>query len=105
MITRERIELNLIDDNPWQPRVEAEPTTVGKLADSIRGIGLLQAPTGRRTPEDRVQLAFGTDAWRRSNCCGTKWNGRTTSTWTSTTNSPTRTWPSWRSPKTSTASS
>ena len=59
MITRERIELNLIDDNPWQPRVEIEPTTVEKLADSIRGIGLLQAPTGRRTPEGRVQLAFG----------------------------------------------
>ena len=59
MITRERIELNLIDDNPWQPRVEIEPATVEKLADSIRGIGLLQAPTGRRTPEGRVQLAFG----------------------------------------------
>ena len=59
MITRERIELNLIDDNPWQPRVEIEPATIEKLADSIRGIGLLQAPTGRPTPEGRVQLAFG----------------------------------------------
>ena len=59
MITRERIELNLIDDNPWQPRAEIEPTTLQKLADSIRGVGLLQAPAGRRTPEGRVQLAFG----------------------------------------------
>ena len=59
MKTRERIDLALIDDNPWQPRVEIEPTTLEKLADSIRGVGLLQAPLGRRTADGRTQLAFG----------------------------------------------
>ena len=50
MKTRETIALNLIDDNPWQPRVEIEPITLGELADSIHQIGLLQAPAGRRLP-------------------------------------------------------
>ena len=59
MKTRERIDLALIDDNPWQPRVEIEATTLERLADSIRGVGLLQAPLGRRTADGRIQLAFG----------------------------------------------
>ncbi len=59
MKTREQIDLALIDDNPWQPRHEIEPTTLERLADSIRGVGLLQAPMGRRTADGRIQLAFG----------------------------------------------
>ena len=59
MKTRERIDITMIDDNPWQPRQEIEPTTLEKLADSIRGVGLLQAPLGRRTEDGRIQLAFG----------------------------------------------
>ena len=47
MKTRERIDLALIDDNPWQPRQEIEPTTLEKLADSIKSVGLLQAPLAR----------------------------------------------------------
>ena len=105
MITRERIELNLIDDNPWQPRVEIEPTTVEKLADSIRGIGLLQAPTGRPTPEGRVQLAFGHRRVAAVSLLHDQGDWAHASTWTSTTSSPTRTWPSWRSLRTSPASS
>lgn len=58
--TRERVCLDLIDPNPWQPRLqEIVSKTVRTLADSIHQLGLLQAPLGRRTEEGRIQLAFG----------------------------------------------
>ena len=58
--TRERVCLDLIDPNPWQPRLqEIDSKSVRALADSIRQVGLLQVPLGRRTEESRVQLAFG----------------------------------------------
>ena len=60
MKTREQIDLALIDDNPWQPRVAMDPEEVEELADSIAALGLLQAPLARRdTIRDRYQLAFG----------------------------------------------
>ena len=59
MKTRETIPLDLIDDNPWQPRVTIEPEALEELADSIANLGLLQAPLGRRVEDGRVQLAFG----------------------------------------------
>ena len=57
--TRERIHLAMLDDNPWQPRQAMDEEAVGELADSIRQLGLLQAPLGRRTNNDRIQVAFG----------------------------------------------
>ena len=61
MKTRERIELDLIDDNPWQPRQTYDPQGIEELADSIHTLGLLQAPLGRPHPEvsGRIQSAFG----------------------------------------------
>ena len=62
MKTRERVQvdLELIDDNPWQPRQEIDQETLPKLADSIHQLGLLQAPLGRRDKiRGRIQLAFG----------------------------------------------
>ena len=58
MKTRERIDLNTIDDNPWQPRGEIDPEALEELARSIQHMGLLQAPLGRPV-SGRVQLAFG----------------------------------------------
>ena len=47
MKTRERVQvdLELIDDNPWQPRQEIDQETLPELADSIHQLGLLQAPS------------------------------------------------------------
>ena len=62
MKTRERlqVDLELIDDNPWQPRQEIDQETLPDLADTIHQLGLLQAPLGRRdTIRGRIQLAFG----------------------------------------------
>ena len=67
MKTRELIDLELIDDNPWQPRgAIIEDEGLRELADSIHEIGLLQAPLGRRTEVGRVQSAFG---HRRTAAC------------------------------------
>ena len=57
--TRELVELELIDDNPWQPRQVIDQEELRELADSIRELGLLQTPLGRRTEAGRVQSAFG----------------------------------------------
>ena len=61
MRTRERIELNQIVDNPWQPRLAIDDQSADEMADSISELGLLQAPLGRRSPEDPklIQLAHG----------------------------------------------
>ena len=59
MKTRERVDLDLIDDNPWQPRQAIGQEGLQELAESIKQLGLLQAPLGRRVEGGRVQLAFG----------------------------------------------
>ena len=59
MKTRDQVDLELLDDNPWQPRQEIHQDALRELADSIRQLGLLQAPLGRRIEGERVQLAFG----------------------------------------------
>ena len=56
---RERVELELIDDNPWQPRQAYDEEALQELADSIHSLGLLQVPLGRRKDDGRVQSAFG----------------------------------------------
>ena len=51
--------MDLIDDNPWQPRVDMDPEVVEDMANSIEELGLLSVPLARRSEGDRVQLAFG----------------------------------------------
>jgi ParB/RepB/Spo0J family partition protein len=52
------IDLNLIDPNPWQPRIGEDHAHIKKIAESIAANGLLQIPSARRRG-DRYQLAFG----------------------------------------------
>lgn len=54
-----RLPLTLLDDNPYQPRLDYDPERITAIAESIARHGLLQAPIGRRMPDGRVQLAFG----------------------------------------------
>ena len=63
-----RIKLDLLDDNPWQPRVSMDPESLQELADDIDLIGLLSVPLARPSPEQegRHQLAF---AHRRVAAC------------------------------------
>ena len=57
--TRELVDLDLIDDNPWQPRREIEPEPLRELAEDIRVNGLLQTPLARPAVDGRYELAFG----------------------------------------------
>lgn len=53
------VPLDLIDDNPWQPRQTYDPAALEELAASIERNGLQQIPAARRIPDGRVQLKFG----------------------------------------------
>jgi ParB/RepB/Spo0J family partition protein len=54
----QQVPLDLIDPNPWQPRIGEDHEHIKKIAESIAGNGLLQVPSARRCG-DRYQLAFG----------------------------------------------
>ncbi len=65
----ETFPVELIDSNPYQPRLDEDAVHVAGLAESLRAVGMLQTPLARPHPEraGRVQLAFGHSrlaAWR-----------------------------------------
>ena len=61
------VPLDLIDQNPYQPRLDLNPVETQQLARSIRiqrktlpdTKGLLQTPVARPGSDGRIQLAFG----------------------------------------------
>ena len=53
-----QIDLDLIDPNPWQPRLTTDPADIEDLAQNIDELGLLQEPL-LRPSGDRYQSAFG----------------------------------------------
>lgn len=59
--SRQVVRLDLIDDNPRNPRVEKNDAELRELAESIVEHGLLQAPVVRRHPEnpDRYMVVMG----------------------------------------------
>lgn len=57
-MTVEKIPLQLIDDNPFQPRSNYPRQKIDDMAISLLENGLLQVPLARRS-NGRVQLAFG----------------------------------------------
>ena len=52
------VNLEVIDDNPFNPRKHYPQTKVREMAQSLREIGLRQVPEGRHV-DGRVQLAYG----------------------------------------------
>jgi ParB family transcriptional regulator, chromosome partitioning protein len=59
--SRQMIRLDLIDDNPRNPRSQVDEDALRELAASIAEHGLLQAPVVRRSPEDpdRYMVVLG----------------------------------------------
>jgi len=59
--SRQIVRLDLIDDNPRNPRAERDDAELRELAESIAEHGLLQAPVVRRHPEDpdRYMVVMG----------------------------------------------
>ena len=60
-MTIQRMPIEKIEKNPYQPRKKVDPAKIEELAKSIQEHTLLQKPTGRPTPgsTDTIQLAFG----------------------------------------------
>ena len=59
--SRQMVRLDLIDDNPRNPRAQLDEASLGELAASIAEHGLLRAPVVRRHPEDpdRYMVVLG----------------------------------------------
>lgn len=63
------IGIDLIDPNPFQPRIHWDDTELASLAESIREQGILQ-PLVLRAREDRYQLIAGERRLRASKIAG-----------------------------------
>lgn len=61
------IPMDMIEPNPFQPRMSFDMEALEELADSIRTLGLIQPITVRKRGSDRYQIISGE---RRFRACG-----------------------------------
>ena len=54
-----KIDITLIDVNPWQPRTEFEEEALQELSESIKTHGLIQPITVRKIKGERYQIIAG----------------------------------------------
>ena len=59
-----RIPVDMIEPNPYQPRMSFGPEALDELAESIRSLGLIQPITVRRVSEGRYQIISGERRFR-----------------------------------------
>ena len=59
-----RIPVDLIEPNPFQPRMSFDEDALEELAESIRTLGLIQPVTVRRIPSGRYQIISGERRFR-----------------------------------------
>ena len=65
-----RIPMDLIEPNPYQPRITFNQEALAELADSIRTLGLIQPITVRKTAAGRYQIISGERRFRASRQAG-----------------------------------
>lgn len=65
-----RIPVDLIEPNPYQPRMTFDNDALAELSDSIRTLGLIQPVTVRRKNGDRFQIISGERRFRASRMAG-----------------------------------
>lgn len=65
-----RIPTDLIEPNPYQPRITFNQEALDELADSIRTLGLIQPITVRKTVAGRYQIISGERRFRASRQAG-----------------------------------
>ncbi len=65
-----RIPVDLIEPNPFQPRMTFDQEALEELADSIRTLGLIQPITVRRMPEGKYQIISGERRFRACRISG-----------------------------------
>ena len=54
-----RIPIDMVEANPYQPRLTFDPEALEELCSSIRTLGLIQPITVRRTAEGKYQIISG----------------------------------------------
>lgn len=65
-----RIPVDMIEPNPFQPRMSFDQDALEELAESIRTLGLIQPITVRRKSEGRFQIISGERRFRASQLVG-----------------------------------
>lgn len=65
-----RIPVDMIEPNPYQPRMNFDQEALDELADSIRTLGLIQPITVRRQAEGRYQIISGERRFRACRLAG-----------------------------------
>lgn len=65
-----RIPVDLIEPNPFQPRMSFDQDALDELADSIRTLGLIQPITVRRKDDGRYQIISGERRFRACRLSG-----------------------------------
>lgn len=65
-----RIPANLIDPNPFQPRMSFDEEALNELAESIRTLGLIQPITVRKKGDGRYQIISGERRFRACTLAG-----------------------------------
>ena len=65
-----RIPVDMIEPNPYQPRMNFDQEALDELADSIRTLGLIQPITVRTIPGNRYQIISGERRFRASRLAG-----------------------------------
>lgn len=64
------IPIEMIEPNPFQPRMSFDNDSLEELADSIRSLGLIQPVTVRRKSPDRYQIISGERRFRACRMAG-----------------------------------
>lgn len=65
-----RIPVDMIEPNPFQPRMSFDQEALEELADSIRTLGLIQPITVRRKSDGRYQIISGERRFRACQLAG-----------------------------------
>ena len=65
-----RIPIDMIEPNPYQPRMNFDQEALEELADSIKTLGLIQPITVRRKSEGRYQIISGERRFRACRLAG-----------------------------------
>lgn len=65
-----RIPIDMIEPNPYQPRMNFDQEALEELADSIKTLGLIQPITVRQRAEGKYQIISGERRFRASRIAG-----------------------------------
>lgn len=65
-----RIPMDMVDANPFQPRINFDQEALEELAASIRSLGLIQPITVRKTGDGRYQIISGERRFRACRMAG-----------------------------------